>query len=104
MSSAYNWPRQPKPLISPWLPVSPADEAEDGVSSSIGETSLPSLCPGGFQVETSAERVWEAGVLESALHAGQDIKLLKTFYLEVNVDFKALVKNTSGWLCDNVKG
>ena len=55
-------------------------------------------------METSAERVWEAGVLESAVHAGQDIKLLKTFYLEVNVDFKALVKNTSGWLCDNVKG
>ena len=104
MSSAYNWPRQSKPLILPWLPVSSADEAEDGVSSSISETSLPSLCSGGFQVETSAERVWEAGVLGLALHTGQDIKLLKTFNLEVNVDFKALVKNTSGWLCHNVKG
>ena len=31
-------------------------------------------------------------------------KALKTFYLEIKVDFNALVKNTTGRLCDNLKG
>ena len=99
MRSEHNWPLRSRLGFQPPLQVKLRTAFR---GASVRPHSLPSA-RGASGGNLSRTRVGSWCPCISSARWPRN-KALKTFYLEIKVDFNALVKNTTGRLCDNLKG